>query len=118
MTEATLGYGRADVLTADAVFEVEPCRARRQAVRQALQYAAQTECRPAIALFGAARPEYVVDIDLRLRDGKPPVALWWYSDNHWRTIGSRQAASHVVREPLALKSAAVRRQRAGGSVSA
>ncbi len=99
VTEASLGYGRADVLTADTAFEVEPAKAWRHAVRQAIGYAAQTGCEPAVALFGAAHAEQVADIYLRLRDGQPPAALWWYSDGHWQRISSRGACV-AKREPV------------------
>src|SRR5487761_1268337 len=52
ITEAVLPYGRADVLTASAVFEVEPVKNWRHGVRQALAYSAQTNLPPAVALFG------------------------------------------------------------------
>ena len=42
ITEAALPYGRPDVLTASAVFEVEPARQWRHGVRQVLAYPAQT----------------------------------------------------------------------------
>jgi hypothetical protein len=100
VTEATVGYGRADVLTADTVFEVEPFGAWRHAVRQAIQYAAQTGCQPAVALFGDAHRDVVLDIYIRLRDGKPFISLWWYSDNRWRNIGSRREC-RAMRKPNA-----------------
>lgn len=89
VTEANLGYGRADVLTAELAIEVEPCGNWRHAVRQALGYAAQTGCRPAVALFGAMRRDEVLKIYLQLRDGHPPVELWWCQYGHWRRISSR-----------------------------
>jgi hypothetical protein len=53
VVEAVLPFGRADVLTAEAVFEVEPAARWRSGVRQALTYAAQTGLSPKVALFGA-----------------------------------------------------------------
>ena len=93
VTEAHLGYGRADVLTAQTVFEVEHRSHWRGGVRQALQYAAQTGCQPALALFGAADRDAMTDLYLRLRDGKPPVQLWWYYPDceQWSHISSRRA---------------------------
>ena len=88
-TEAWLGYGRADVLTAQTVFEVEPAKAWRHAVRQALQYAAQSGCVPAVALFGPASSEHLLGLYLRLRDGLPPIQLWWWRDPIWEHISSR-----------------------------
>ena len=79
VTEAVLPYGRADVLTVDTVFEVEPAGAWRHAVRQALAYSAQCGLPPAIALFGEAHRDDVLKIYLKLRDGQPPIILWWYS---------------------------------------
>ena len=92
-TEASLGYGRADVLTAQTVFEVEHRAKWRTAVRQAMQYAYQTGCTPAVALFGDMTRKGMLDLYLRLRDGKPPIELWWwYSDiDRWHRINSRGA---------------------------
>jgi hypothetical protein len=101
VTEASLGYGRADVLTATTVFEVEHHTKWRTAVRQALQYAAQTGCTPAVALFGdGMTTDQMLHLFLRLRDGKPPMQLWWYGPGYgdmalpmWHSIGSRVEAS-------------------------
>jgi hypothetical protein len=49
ITEAQLPYGRADVLTKDTVFEVEPAENWRHGVRQVLAYAAQVGLPPAVA---------------------------------------------------------------------
>jgi hypothetical protein len=91
ITEAVLPYGRADVLTADAVFEVEPAQAWRHAVRQALAYSAQCALPPAIALFGQTHRDDVLKVYLKLRDGRPPITLWWYSGSDWTRITSRAA---------------------------
>jgi hypothetical protein len=90
VTEATLGYGRADVLTAETVFEVEPMMAWRHGVRQALGYAAMTGCKPAVGLFGKASADQVLRIYTKLRDGKPPIELWWWSGMQWNRITNRR----------------------------
>jgi hypothetical protein len=89
VTEATLGYGRADVLTAETVFEVEPMKAWRHGVRQTLGYSAMTGCKPAIALFGKATPDQVLRIYMKLRDGRPAIELWWWN-GRWNRITNRK----------------------------
>jgi hypothetical protein len=89
VTEATLPYGRPDVLTGAVVFEVEPADHWRHCVRQVLAYAAQTGCTPALALFGAASPDRVLRLYLRIRDSRPPIVLWWRDGTVWRAITSR-----------------------------
>jgi hypothetical protein len=96
-TESVLPYGRADVLTATTVFEVEPENNWRHAVRRVLAYAAQYGKRPAVALFGAASRDTVTARYLRLRDGTPPVELWWWSFGRWWHVSSRRA-SHTMRD--------------------
>ena len=79
ITEAQLPYGRADVLTKDTVFEVEPAENWRHGVRQVLAYAAQVGLPPAVALFGTVAAEKDAR---RLRAtqrrpvGHPPVSPW------------------------------------------
>jgi hypothetical protein len=99
-TEAVLPYGRADVMTADLVFEVEPVKAWRHAVRQVLAYSVQCNKVPAVALFGATHRDEVLRIYLRLRDGKPPVQLWWHSGLRWGRIGSRAACRNMAAPSL------------------
>lgn len=94
-TEATLPYGRADVLTESTVFEVEPAKAWRHAVRQVLAYAAQSGKRPAIALFGAADRSDVTRLYLTLRDGTPPIELWWYAGSRWIHVASRRQCTSM-----------------------
>lgn len=93
-TEATLPYGRADVMTATAVFEVEHIGNWRAGVRQVLAYSVQCGRAPAVALFGRSDKETLHRLRLRLRDGRPPIALWWYTAYHgdvgpWVEITSR-----------------------------
>lgn len=95
VTEAVLPYGRADVLTDRAVFEVEPAKHWRIAVRQVLAYAAQTGLPPHVALFGAAAPGTVLKVYLALRDGTPPISLWWHSSTRWQPITSRTACGKM-----------------------
>lgn len=90
ITEAVLPYGRADVATDRYVIEVEPARAWRHAVRQVLAYAAQAGLEPGVALFGAASRDVVLKRYLSLRDGRPPVALWWWHEGlGWQRISAR-----------------------------
>lgn len=99
VTEAVLPYGRPDVLTADAVFEVEPATNWRGGVRQVLAYAAQTGLPPHVALFGEAHSTHVVKLYLKLRDGRPPITLWWYSGLKWTKINSRRRCTNMPSVP-------------------
>lgn len=86
--EAVLPVGRADVATESAIFEVEPARQWRTAVRQVLGYAGQTGLAPAIALFG---PEDYLAIYLFVRDRLPGLGLWVYR-YRWEQVTSRKDA--------------------------
>jgi hypothetical protein len=93
ITEAVLPYGRADVLTAESVFEVEPLRQWRAGVRQVLSYSAQTGLPPSLALFGRAGRDDVLAILRRLNEDQPPVMLWWSTDSRWEQISTTRASS-------------------------
>jgi hypothetical protein len=95
ITEACLPYGRADVMTPTAVFEVEPYRSWRNGIRQALGYSAQCGLPPGVALFGKVHHEALLKLYLRLRDGRPPIALWWWNGGRWESIGSRKACRNM-----------------------
>lgn len=69
ITEAQLPYGRADVLTKDTVFEVEPAENWRHGVRQVLAYAAQVGLPPAVALFGTVAAERMLAVYEQLSGG-------------------------------------------------
>lgn len=99
VTELVLPYGRADVATAATVWEVEPAPQYRTAVRQVLSYAAQSGLAPAIALFGPAHRDDVVRVYVRLRDGHPRIALWWWSERRWHEIYNRRECRNM-RDPL------------------
>jgi hypothetical protein len=74
ITEAQLPYGRADVLTKDTVFEVEPAENWRYGVRQVLAYAAQVGLPPAVALFGTVAAERMLAVYEQLSGGQWPPA--------------------------------------------
>jgi hypothetical protein len=95
VTEAVLPYGRADVMTEQSVFEVEPAGSWRAGVRQVLAYAAQTGLPPSLALFGEAHRDLVLKIYLRLRDGSPAIVLWWHNGWSWERITSRAACRNM-----------------------
>src|SRR6266702_2663174 len=101
ITEAVLPYGRADVATETHVFEVERAEAWRDAVRQVLAYSAQCGLVPAIALFGATPHDVVLGRFLRLRDGRPPIALWWHNGWSWEFVRSRRDC-RTMRAPQGL----------------
>jgi hypothetical protein len=114
VTEASLGYGRVDVLTAQTVFEVEHHTKWRTAIRQALQYGAQTGCAPAVALFGDCMSADALErIYIKLRDGTPPVQLWFFlpRDERWEEISSRTNARKVGSAARAGDNAVIRAQR-------
>jgi hypothetical protein len=99
-TEVNLGYGRADVLTEQVVFEVERWTKWREAVRQSLQYAAQTGCRPAVALFGdGISKDELLKVYRKLRDGRPSIELWWWRREgrwYWHHITSLGEATRTA----------------------
>lgn len=100
ITEAVLPYGRADVLTRNAVFEVEPRRSWRNGIRQALAYSAQTGLPPAIALFGAIHHDELLKLYLKLRDQRlhanaGPIALWWWTGGTWIHISARSRCRNM-----------------------
>lgn len=98
VAEACLPYGRPDVLTATTVFEVEPVKAWRHAVRQVHSYAAQTGCVPAVALFGRASPDKVLGLYVKLRDSAPPIEFWCW-DGCWVKVTSRKACRAMPEWP-------------------
>jgi hypothetical protein len=95
ITEAQLPYGRADVLTKDTVFEVEPAENWRHGVRQVLAYAVQAGLPPAVALFGTVAAERMLAVYEQLSGGRwasrpsVPVALWWWDERTWQPITGR-----------------------------
>jgi hypothetical protein len=100
ITEACLPYGRADVLTATAVFEVETARKWRDGVRQVLAYSAQAGLPPAIALFGTIHHDELLKRYLKLRgnlwhDTPTPIALWWWAGLTWTHISSRSRCRNM-----------------------
>jgi hypothetical protein len=89
ITEAVLPYGRADVLTASAVYEVEPYRTWRHGARQVLAYSAQCGLPPALALFGAIRRDEMLRFYLKFREREPVIRLWWWTGYGWKRITAR-----------------------------
>jgi hypothetical protein len=100
ITEANLPYGRPDVLTASAVFEVEPAKNWRHGVSQVLSYSAQAGLSPAIALFGAIHHDALLKLYLKVRDGMGranygAIALWWWAGTAWTPISSRSRCRNM-----------------------
>lgn len=87
--EVTVPAGRADVMTSETAFEVEPSKTWRTGLRQALAYSAATGTAPGLALFG---PADYLKVYLWLRDNLPCVTLWRW-ERTWHHITSRQAAA-------------------------
>jgi hypothetical protein len=98
ITEARLPYGRADVMTAQAVFEVEPHRSWRHGARQVLAYSAQCGLPPALALFGIIRRDDLLRLYLKLGDREPPMQLWWWDGHRWDHITSRARCVTMPRD--------------------
>lgn len=100
MSYRYLPYGRADVLTASVVFEVEPAPNWRHGIRKALAYSAQTGLPPVIALFGAIHHDALLKMYLRLRgdryhDNARAIILWWWNGYSWQHIASRKACRNM-----------------------
>lgn len=64
-------------------------------MRQVLAYSVQSGLPPALALFGQAHRDAVLKMYLRLRDGRPPVQLWWYSGCAWVHVASRRECRNM-----------------------
>lgn len=99
ITEASLPFGLADVLTANTVFEVEPCGSWRHGVRQALAYSAQTDLPPAVALFGRGTPGEVLKLYKELGGNWPPIGLWWWTGYTWTQVTSRRSCRFMPHWP-------------------
>ncbi len=110
ITEAVLPYGRADVLTTTAVFEVETAKKWRDGVRQALAYSAQIGLPPAIALFGTIHHDDLLALYLELR-GRPyssnagAIALWCWTGSTWEHISSRSRCRNMPAGTRQIRSA-------------
>jgi hypothetical protein len=94
LTEARLPLGFADVVTGQAVFEVEPRHSWREGARQVLAYAAQCGLPPALALFRAIPQAEMLDIFNELRAiglhglHGDFIDLWWWTGQTWVQITS------------------------------
>jgi hypothetical protein len=101
ITEACLPYGRADVLTATAVYEVETARKWRDGVRQVLAYSLQTGLPPAVALFGTIHRDDLLKLYIKLRgdqwwrNSMGTIALWWWGGAAWEHICSRSRCRNM-----------------------
>jgi hypothetical protein len=95
ITEACLPYGRADVMTGAAVFEVETAPKWRTGARQVLAYSAQCGLPPALALFGPIHRDDLLRFYVKLRDSRPPLALWWWNGGRWDQINSRRVCRNM-----------------------
>lgn len=94
LTEVRLPLGFADVMTRDAVFEVEPRHSWRNGARQALAYACQCGLPPALALFRAITAAEMRDIFTELQAVSLPgipgssISLWWWTGQAWQQVTS------------------------------
>lgn len=103
VVEARLPLGVADVVTSQAVFEVEPRHSWREGARQVLAYATQCGLPPALALFRALPADELLGIfnELRAVDlhglNNPSIALWWWTGQTWQQITSPAACIDMPR---------------------
>jgi hypothetical protein len=94
LTEVRLPLGFADVMTGEAVFEVEPRHSWQDGARQALAYACQCGLPPALALFRAISAREMRGIFTKLQAiGLPAIpggsiSLWWWTGQAWQQITS------------------------------
>jgi hypothetical protein len=92
LIEARLPLGFADVVTGQAVFEVESRHSWREGSRQVLAYAAQCGLPPALALFRAISAAEMLAIfsELRAIDlhglRSDFIDLWWWTGQAWQQI--------------------------------
>ena len=93
--ELILPYGRADVANETTIWEVEPVEQWRDGVRQVLAYSAQSQLDPALGLFGPAKNKNVLELYLKLRDGHPPIQLWWFRGKTWHHLTGRADCTEV-----------------------
>lgn len=99
--EARLPLGFADVVTATAVFEVEPRHSWQTGARQVLAYAAQCGLTPALALFGAIPEREMLRLYRKLRSinvhltAARVVDLWWWTGADWKQITSSDLCSDM-----------------------
>lgn len=114
MTEAALPYGRADVLSEQAVFEVESYAKWRNGMRQVLAYGMQTGLRPSLALFGKAHgKDDVGRLYKKLRDGTPRVDLWWFNGTYWTHVHANAACRNMLAPDVAEVTRKLRTKRPG-----
>lgn len=93
--EVILPFGRADVLSATHIFEVEPMRTWRHGVTQALQYASQVPQDGALALYGDPQnlPAVFKEVQ-RLTD--PRLELWWFTGEEFEKVETEADLRRVV----------------------
>jgi len=95
VAEVRLAFGRADVVSAGIVVEVEPFATWRSGIRQALAYAAMTPWRhlpklePAVAIYGDLVGDTAIDLYLRTRDY---LRLYLFNEGTWHHVTSRAVA--------------------------
>jgi hypothetical protein len=95
VTSGRLNLGFADVVTEQRVFEVEPHYSWRHGARQVIQYAAQCDLKPALAIFGFIRHRRLRDIHDRLLTIELPglraassIELWCWTGTEWEHVTS------------------------------
>lgn len=84
-TEVQLPFGRCDVLTDTAIFEVEPVARWKAGFAQALLYSVQVPQRGALALYGAGLP--IKGLRTKLAALPPPgIEIWWLEGGQFACV--------------------------------
>lgn len=90
VTSGRVNLGFADVVTKQRAFEVEPHYSWRHGARQVIQYAAQCDLKPALAVFGYIHQRVLHDIHNCLQSIELPglrprgsIELWCWTGPAW-----------------------------------
>lgn len=83
LAEVRLPVGRADVVSVDTAFEVEPIGRWREGARQAYAYGAMSGLDAALAIYGGGDDAYF-DVWRTVKRDMPGLAIWVFVDPDWR----------------------------------
>ena len=101
LAEVRLPVGRADVVSTDTAFEVEPIHRWRQGARQAYAYGAMSGLEAALAVYGGDDEAYL-RVFRAVKSTMINLSLWVFVDPDWRKCDGdssmftdRLSASHL-----------------------